>query len=340
MSHDIDMTNGRANIAFMGDRSDIWHRLGQEMQPGMTIDEWSKAAGLDWSAQMVPAIASLEGAQWDHIPATKRFAPADNFKFVCRSDNGAVLGYGTDQYTPHQPSAVLDWFQRYISVDDRFQLDVAGSLDDGRKIWATAVYKEPLAIAGDKHVARILMSTTFDGSGATINQGTMTRVVCRNTLRMAHSEKDAVIRTRHNTRFDAARVGKELAAIAGGFAHFKAVGDAMAAVEMSKDAVRDFFKDCLDIDRTAKPDDISTRKLNQFKALGAAYGVSVKSEGASGAWAALQAITRYVDHDRGGSKDEESKFASAQFGSGDALKGKAMGLLLPLIKDRVPVLAA
>jgi hypothetical protein len=37
MAHEIDMTNGRANIAFMGNRNDVWHRLGQEMKEGMTI---------------------------------------------------------------------------------------------------------------------------------------------------------------------------------------------------------------------------------------------------------------------------------------------------------------
>lgn len=36
MAHNIDMTNGRANIAFLGDHADIWHRLGQEMAPGMS----------------------------------------------------------------------------------------------------------------------------------------------------------------------------------------------------------------------------------------------------------------------------------------------------------------
>jgi phage/plasmid-like protein (TIGR03299 family) len=349
MAHALDMTNGRANIAFLGSRDDIWHRMGQEMAPGQSIETWAASAGLGWNAVKVPAIASLEGQQFDHIDPAMRFRKVDDRAFVVRSDTGDVLGYvsgeGAGQgYQIVQPAEVLDWFERYISVDDRFALDVCGSLDGGRRIWATARYNGDVEIAGENHAARVLMSTTFDGTGATINQCTMTRVVCQNTLRMAHADSRAAIRTRHSTRFDAARVGKELAQLAQGFASYKQIGDALGRTEFAKDAVADFFKDCLDIPRDAKRDDISGRKLNQFRDLSTAYATSVR-EGApaSSAWAALQAITRYADHDRSvranGAGESEARFASAQFGTGDVMKGKALNLLLPLVKDLVPMAA-
>lgn len=341
MAHNIDMTNDRANIAFIGSRNDIWHRLGQEMAPGMTVADWALAAGLNWTAIKVPAIASLEGSRFDHIDAAERFQRVDGQNFVVRSDNGLPLGYVSDRYQPVQPSEVLEWFERYISVDDRFQLDVAGSLKCGQVIWATATYRDPLAIAGDKHVARVLMSTTFDGSGATINQGTMTRVVCNNTLNVALTDARAVIRTRHNTKFDPARVGKELAQIAQGFASFKSMGEALAMNEMAKADISNFFKACLDIPFDVKSDEVSTRKLNQFESLGKAYTATVREGTQAGtAWAALNAVTRYVDHDRSVHGDgDEARLASAQFGSGATLKGKAMELLLPRIKDKVLIAA-
>jgi phage/plasmid-like protein (TIGR03299 family) len=293
----------------------------------------------------VPAIAALEGPRFDHIEAGRRFLPVDGRAFIVRSDTGAALGYvsgegETQGYQIVQPRDVLDWFQRYIAVDDRFQLDVAGSLDGGKRIWATAIYRDPLQIAGEKHLARVFMSTAFDASQATINQATMTRGVCQNTVRIVHADTRAQIKTRHSTRFDAAKVGKELSQLAQGFANYKAIGDAMAQVEMSAQQVSEFFKTCLEIPFDAKPDDISSRKFNQFKDLSKAYTTSV-AEGAARntPWAALQAVTRYVDHDRsvqtGDMTESVARFRSAQFGSGDALKGKAMGLLLPLVKDKV-----
>jgi phage/plasmid-like protein (TIGR03299 family) len=339
MAHNIDMTNGRANMAFIGNRNDIWHRLGQQMPANASIDDWARQAGLNWEAIKVPAIASLNGAQFDHIPAAKRFVEVEDRNFIVRSDNGHPLGYVSDRYQPVQPREVLDWFQRYIAVDDRFALDVAGSLKSGEIIWATATFNGGLDIAGDKHVARVLMTTTFDGTGSTINRGCMTRVVCNNTLDIALVEKGATIRTRHSTRFDAGKVGRELAQVAKGFAQYKAVGDALAQAEMAKDQVSNFFKQVLDIPFDAKQDDISTRKLNQFRSLSQAYKTSVREGAPDGsAWAALNAITRYVDHDRTSGSDEQ-KFLSAEFGSGAAMKEQAMGLLLPLIKDKVAVFA-
>lgn len=339
MSHNIDMTNDRANIAFLGSRNDVWHRLGQEMAAGMSIDQWAKAAGLDWSAVKVPAIASLEGAQFDHIAPDRRFTNVADRRFIVRSDNGHVLGACSDRYQVVQPADVLAWFDRYIAVDDRFSLDVAGSLGQGEIIWATATFNGPLDVAGDKHVARVLMTTTFDGSGATINQGSMTRTVCNNTLNVSLADKRAVIRTRHSTRFDAAGVGRELGQIAQGFACYKAMGEALAQNEMSKADVSNFFKACLDIPFDAKEADVSGRKLNQFRALSTAHRDTVREGTSDGtAWAALNAITRYVDHDRstrGGSDVDESRFTSAQFGSGAALKQKAMDLLMPRIQDKV-----
>lgn len=341
MAHNIDFTNNRANIAFLGSRNDVWHRLGQEMKPGMTVQEWADAAGLNWEAIKVPALASLSGEQWDHIPASSRFMVVEGQNFLCRSDNGFPLGYVSDRYEPVQPSEVLAWFEQYISVDDRFQLDVAGSLKQGQIIWATATYKDALSIVGEHHTARLLMTTTFDGTGATKNQGTMTRTVCNNTLRVALADKRAVVSTRHNTKFNPERVGRELASIAQGYDNYRLMAEAMVQVDMSRAAVSDFFKTCLDIPKTASRDDISGKKLNQFDSLVSAYSTTL-DEGTkpNSAWAALNAITRYVDHDRstrGGESKEEARVLSSNFGSGDALKAKAVNLLLPDFK--VPVAA-
>ena len=81
MSHNIDMTGGRANIAFLGSRNDIWHKLGTEMPEGMDVDAWAKAAGLDWHADKVPVYVDWNGV--------KTLVP--NVKAIQRSDNGLVL---------------------------------------------------------------------------------------------------------------------------------------------------------------------------------------------------------------------------------------------------------
>jgi phage/plasmid-like protein (TIGR03299 family) len=342
MAHNIDMTNGRANIAFLGSRNDVWHRLGQEMAPGQSIADWAKAAGLEWSAVKVPAIPALVGPQWDHIEPAKRMLPVDGWNFTVRSDTGTALGYGSDGRQEVQPLELLEWFDRYVGVDARFHLDCAGSLKGGRIVWATAVFEDEQTVVGEAHKARLLMTTAYDGTGSTLNKGTMTRVVCNNTLDAALSDARCTIRTRHSTKFNPERVAHELAAIASGFEQYKTMAEGMVQIDMAKESVSQFFKTMLEIPFDAKESDVSGRKLNQFQALQSAYRQTV-AEGTKPltAWTALNAVTRYVDHDRstrGADSKEEAKFLSANFGSGAAMKAKAVGLLMPSFK--VPELVA
>ena len=329
MAHNIDMSNGRANMAFLGSRDNIWHSLGTEMVEGMSIDEWRKAGGLDWTALKVNAFADAEAS------ADGNMIAATGWKFLVRSDTKKVLGVCSDRYQPVQPADIFDWFERYIKVDPRFKLDVCGSLKGGQIVWATATFNGDITVAGDKHVARLLMTTTFDGSGSTINRATMTRVVCNNTLDCALADKQkSLVRTRHSTKFDAAAVGAELARIAQGFEAYKQMGEAMAKTQVKDKPLLAFFQNMLGIDPKAeKTDDISTRKLNQLTELGEAYKQTVAEGTEPGtAWTALNAVTRWVDHDRsvrgnGGTDAGERQFLSAQFGTGADLKAKAVAYL-------------
>src|SRR5947207_2992674 len=105
MAHELDQSNGRDNIAFLGSRNDVWHRLGQEMAPGMTVEQWRKAAGLDWHAVLVEAIPDLSSPQWDHVSHLRGQAVSGQ-RFIVRSDTAGYLGYSTDGYQPVQPAEV------------------------------------------------------------------------------------------------------------------------------------------------------------------------------------------------------------------------------------------
>lgn len=331
MAHNIDMTNNRANIAFLGSRQDVWHKLGQEMVPGMTMEQWEEQAGLAWSAIKVPAISDCSALGFGHKAIPDR-------SFIVRSDNGEMLGYvsGEDErkgYKIVQPHDVLSWFAEYIAVDSRFELDTAMSLRGGQLICATARFNGPIDVVGESHKARLLMSTSFDGSYSTVNQMTMTRVVCNNTLDVALSDNRAFVKTRHSTKFNPEKVASELADLAASVDVYKEMAEAMASHHLENTDLSAFFKACLDIPHDASREDISTKKANQFDAMTRAYQRTLQ-EGTprNTAWAALNAITNYVDHDkstRNGASQDEARFLSSQFGSGKTLKAKAFGLLMP-----------
>jgi phage/plasmid-like protein (TIGR03299 family) len=335
MAHNIENKDGVYSFAFTGERDQIWHRLGTELPTGAGRDAWLTASGFDYHVEKVPAIASLAGDMFNHLAPEDRFVETDK-RFTVRQDTGHVLGIAGEGYQTVQPSDIWDWFENYITCDDRFHIDAAGVLGSGERLWMTARFNGSLEVAGDRHVPRLLMSTSFDSSQATRNEATMTRVVCQNTLRAAHMNAKALIKTRHNTRFDGRQVHKELGQIAQSFVEFKALGDAMAQTEMAQRDVEVFFTSLLGIPADAKAADISTRTRNIAADLGASYR-KTQSERASqrnDCWTALQAVTRYVDHDRtvrNAPNETVGRFDSGTFGSGDAMKGKAMQLLFPLI---------
>ena len=325
MGHGIDFSLGRAAVAYAGSKDDVWHRLGREkMDPKASVQDWADAACMNYGVVQEPLFAG------------DSLTPCKGFLATIRNDTRLCLGVGSERRKELQPIELLEWISQYVKDDDRFGLDAAGVLDGGRRIWATAVFQEPVTVAGDNHKARLLMSTAYDGTASTVNIGTMTRVICRNTMFTALSCKDkSVIKTRHSTKFDPIRVGKELACIVQGFDQYKAMGEAMARKHLDDDKIVGLFRHLLDIAPEDKAADLSTRKLNQFDALSRAYDQTCRETNDTHkgtAWSALNAVTRYIDHDRStrsgdGASADETRFMSAQFGSGAALKERAVAYL-------------
>ena len=44
MAHEITITEGTAEMAYVGEKP--WHGLGQRLEEGATVEEWQKASGM------------------------------------------------------------------------------------------------------------------------------------------------------------------------------------------------------------------------------------------------------------------------------------------------------
>ncbi|HKD44684.1 MAG TPA: DUF932 domain-containing protein [Candidatus Angelobacter sp.] len=321
MSANIDTSTGKPAFAFVGAREAIWHRVGSQMRAGQSMDDWQSATGLMWEAIKAPVHTWIDGT----------LVEVNNLHTIYRSDTHAFLGHGSDQYTLDgvQPRDSLDFFSSYIGHDDRFRVDTAGALKGGAVIFATAVYDGEVTIGGDAHTSHLLFSTSYDQSLATTVAMTAVRVVCANTLSAAVADSGrgkSLIKVRHSTTFDANRVGKQLAELAQSIERYKAVGDKMAATYLSDNGeMSKLYKTLLDIDPAEKWEDISSRKQNQYDALRRAYSDTV-SEGTprQTVWAALQSVTRYVDHTRtvrvtSSSSSSDGEAPSRSWGSSDSV---------------------
>ncbi len=354
MAHMIDMSNGRANMAYKG--AVPWHGLGQELVQGASIEEWTKAAGLDWSC-MSSMVQFNAGRTFDDIgaPIENTMLGLEDRHVLYRSDTKDALGLVSSRYKPVQPTDIFKFFND-ICHGANFDMETAGSLKGGAVIWAMAKAGEGSEIAdGDVVTPYVLLATSFDGSIPTIAKFTAVRVVCNNTISMALSKHDkgATVKTRHSTHFHPDVIARKLGIVTSAFTGWMEAAQSLANKKISADdadglllaILRANGEDVAELktkreqDATAQDDGTSfaaligdtdtLRKSKEYKRIMGLYeGEAIGSELVDGGnrWGMLNAVTQYVDHDR--VKHNDRRMQAAWFGKGDELKTTALDILL------------
>lgn len=320
MAHLIETTNGRADIAFVGQTP--WHGLGQELSPDASIAVWQYEAGLDW-------MAKTSSVMYMPTMNPESLRSVDDKFVVYRDDNNAPLGLVSDRYRIHQPGEILDFFNTLVKSAG-FSLEVAGAIKGGKRIWALANTNREACVIGDDAVrGYLLLSTSFDGSRATVGQFTSIRVVCNNTLSAADSESaPSRVALRHGCNFDASLMRDRLGVVVGGFEGMMDNYRKLARQSMTPAYLDNFLQQFFPTSVNQQTGQtkahrgyVKVMELFEGRGMGAALA------GASGTrWGLLNAMTQYIDHERGHNVD--TRMTNAWFGSGDKIKTQAESLLL------------
>src|SRR5262245_50923802 len=165
-----------------------WHGLGTALDAEDVYD-WQKTcrkAGLDWEVELAPLVTTDTQDKVRH-------------KAVRRKSDARILGVVGPRYATLQNKDAFAWFQPFLDAKEA-ALHTAGSLRHGSRVWVLAkLNRSPLVIApGDEVEKFILLSHGHDGSLAVRIGFTPVRVVCQNTLSMAHgSDASKLIRLKH-----------------------------------------------------------------------------------------------------------------------------------------------
>lgn len=357
MAHELDMSNGRANMAYRGELP--WHGMGATLSDGMTPDAMRKAAGLDWSILELPSLYSFQPPK---VGRKKQPEPvmmeAPNRKMLVRSDTGGYLSQMSEsKYEVRQPKQIVEFFNDICDFGG-FQIETLGSLFEGKKVWCLASRKDNVGNIGDDITKPyILLADSYDGTMATVARFTTVRVVCNNTLRFSERDKNTQVKVPHSRKFDEAKIKAELGAIDAGFDRYMETMRKFQSVQMSDDfrerfflklvgqataeakkADQHFFKGGGDgatwkrckIDR----DNLSTASENTVKEL-LRLAEPGNSPGANFApdtlYNAVQTFTYWTDHEKRTRGDEANRWASAAFGQGDSFKANALELAETLV---------
>lgn len=293
-----------------------WHGLGTRIIHAPTLAEGIVAAGLDWNVGLKPLYLA-DGRTVEEARATIR-----------ESDN-SILGVVGTQYKPLQNAEAFNWFQPFLDAKEA-TLETAGSLRDGKRVFVLAkLNRAPLEIAkGDAVEKYILLSNSHDGTLAVRVGFTPIRVVCANTLAMAlNGNASQLIRVRHSQSV----VGnlnliRDIMNAAN--SQFEATADQYRALAQKQISVKDletYVKRVFDIPMEREE---GSRVGN--KVMAAVIPLFLKGRGNDLAsirgtyWAAYNAVTEYVAHERG--KDAGNRLDSTWFGTGAVINTKALAI--------------
>ncbi|MDX7707780.1 DUF932 domain-containing protein [Aeromonas caviae] len=313
MAHLID------SMAYTGQTP--WHGLGNVLPPQQSLDVWLQAAGMDWIIEQSNVL--YQGSSGLHT--------YPDSKVLYRSDTLAPLSVVSQRYNVVQPHEVLHFYQDLVEAGG-FELETAGSLKGGRKLWALAKTGQDLMLkGGDLVKSYLLLATSCDGTLCTTAQFTSVRVVCNNTLQVAVGNQTGAIKVPHSTQFDATAVKQALGLGVSQWDHFGQYAKELSQRPVAPQEALRFFSDLL-----AQPLEeesiVLTRSVQRLHELyqGAGMGAELASSHNT-AWGLVNAVTEYVDHHRR-TRSQDHRLDSAWFGQGAQLKSRALAQAITLLQ--------
>lgn len=302
-----------------------WHGLGNNIDADATIEEWQRQAGLDWTVSKRPVLFNAP----DHRRMEFSGTPITPFKgkfVLARDTDNTPFSVVSDRYKPVQPKDVLEFFRDLISTHG-MTIETAGSLKDGKRIWALAKTGDAHKVLGADHVdSYLLLATSYDLTFSTLAQFTSVRVVCNNTLQQSLKDYISRVSIPHFRDFDAAHIHEQLGLGRAQWGAFTDALDAIAKVKVdsikAKEVLDRVFKVPEETITYIDPQVQKVLQLFQGKAIGADIA------GQTG-WGLVNAVTEYADHHKR-ARSQGNRLDNAWFGDAANIKDAVFHEVLEL----------
>ncbi len=352
MAHLVD------SMAFVGQTP--WHGLGNKLAPKQPIEVWAEQAGMNWTIEesSVHFIAGHNsGSNQQQLIQLKdsqlqqsldQVLPFTDHKVLFRSDTREPLSVVSQRYHVVQPREILEFYRDLTEKSD-FELETAGVLKGGRKLWALARTGQSATIKGkDVTNGYVLLATACDGTLATTAQFTSIRVVCNNTLAIALNEmagkgnkgnsalsSQGIVKVPHNTKFDAASVKQALGISVSSWDEYiyrlNLLSDRKVKPTEADRFLWDVFNDGSNKSSSLSNGSFNERAINKTKILYEGHGRGAMLQSARGtAFGLLNSVTEFIDHERK-AKSTDHRLDSAWFGTGAAIKQRALDLVVKML---------
>lgn len=314
------------SMAYVGQQP--WHNLGARLDHGQPLEIWAQQAGMDWRIEMAD-VHYIAGH-----PFLSSLQKYPEQKVLYRSDTKAPLSVVSSRFKVVQPAEVLEFYRDLIEIGG-YEMETAGVLKQGRKLWALARTGQSVALKGGDTVnGYLLLATACDGTLATTAQFTSVRVVCNNTLAVALGDGAGAVKVPHRSEFDAQAVKQQLGIAVTPWSSFADRIKELANYRMAEKAVEDVLAKIFAYGHSGTPPHAAAfneQAVQKVLALYAGKGKGSELTSARGtAWGLLNSVTEYVDHHRR-SRSHDSRRDAAWFGQGAQAKQRAWSEVVKLV---------
>lgn len=314
MSHEIEGNR----MMYVGETP--WHKLGVRLENPPTVAEGIKAAGLDWGVR-------LERCQLGDG------RPVDAFATIRELDS-KILGVVGPRYEVLQNLDAFKFFDPFLE-SGAATLHTAGCLDEGRRIWVLAhvTNGKQDVVAGDRVDSFILLSNSHDGTLAVRVGFTPIRVVCANTLSMAHNDRagSQLLRVRHtaSVKDTLDKIREVMDAANKQFAASIEQYRALAARHVNATDLRKYVRQVYQAPDDPKDDSSRLHNILADAVQRAEYGKGAQLPLVRGTlWAAYNGVTEALTWARGANQDK--RLNSLWFGSSAELSRRALDVALQM----------
>ena len=304
-----------------------WAAQGIRLENVNTAAEAIQAAHLDWEVQGFECTANgktVPGAQ-----------------AIQRQDTGEFFGVMSDKYQIFQNIDSWTWINAVLQ-DTNAEFHPAGSLRGGRVVFILAKMDDTQEIVKNDPVEKyLLLTTSHDGTISLAMHTTPIRFTCGNTLTAAIDAGRQYVAIKHTASIHR-RLEQATKALAVGETYYNGMISTMrefAKTPMTDQSMAEFTKSVLQIHPT-KSGNIHSQTLQAERQINELF---VTGKGQDNplvrgtAWAAMNAVTEYIDYrssvqklrgaSQGSAEAQDRRLHRSWFGKGNTMRNRAVSLL-------------
>ena len=310
-----------------------WHELGSVLDSAPSIEDALKLSGLNWTV--------LKGNLYDDRGTLHDMQYT--YRYIANEADSTVLdqytlGYVPKSYQVLQNEQALNWFNPFIE-SGQATLETAGSLFNGEIIFITAkIGSDLLEIDTDDAIEKfVLLSNSHNGRTAVRVGFTPVRVVCNNTLKMAHTDQASkLLRVKHTVSMQASLidiqstidlVNQQFIATAEQFKR-------LASKDVNQSDLNKYIKIVFNREKLESALNVDNTEVTEIDKQTLEYKISeiFSKEDKHNYWTAYNSIQGYLQHEKGLNRSTpETRYNSMWFGESDRLNVKALKTALTLV---------